>query len=272
MMDFFKYDFDYSWPYTYGHLIAMVVFALLAWVGHWLGWRRSSIVAGVVAIWGLSGAIIIHGPMRFSRPVALPTEKFLPSGSGRVLDAGSGSGRSTLMVLLSRPNAKVVALDRFTGYYGIADNTPDRLRANAKAAGADGRLEVEVGDMRAMPFADGSFDGVVSVAAIDHLNREGIARALAEVARVLRLDGQFLLEVVNPDIWTKVAFPFLHGHGYFGARTFPDRWRSNVTAAGLTVVEEGTQPAVLYFLTTKPGPAAFSSAGAGAAERGRVSR
>jgi SAM-dependent methyltransferase len=260
MLDFFKYDFDYAWPWTYGHLIAMVVFGVLAWVAYWLRWTRFSIVAGVLAIWGLSGAFIIHGPMRFSRPVNMPTEKFLPSGAGRVLDAGSGSGRSTLMVLLSRPDARVVALDRFTGYYGIVDNTPDRLRANAKAAGVDGRLEVEVGDMTQMPFPDGSFDGVVSVAAIDHLNRDGTTRAIAEVTRVLRPDGQFLLEVVNPDIWTKIAFPFLHGHGYFGARTNWDRWRSQLTTAGLTVVEEGTQPAVLYFLTQKPGPAAFDSA------------
>ena len=76
------------------------------------------------------------------------------------------------MVLLSRPAATVVALDRFSGYYGIVDNTPDRLRANAKAAGVDSRLEVQVGDMREMPFADASFDGVVSVAAIDHLNKK----------------------------------------------------------------------------------------------------
>ena len=48
----------------------------------------------------------------------------------------------------------------------------------------------------------------MSVAAIDHLNREGVERALSEVARVLRPDGQFLLMVVNPDIWTKVALPF----------------------------------------------------------------
>ena len=65
--------------------------------------------------------------------------------------------------------------------------------------------------MREMPFEDASFDGVVSVAAIDHLNKEGVERALAEVTRVLRPDGQFLLMVVNPDIWTKVALPFLHG-------------------------------------------------------------
>jgi SAM-dependent methyltransferase len=253
MFDFFRYDFNYDWPWTYGHLIAAAVFALVAWAGYWLRWTKLSVVAGVLAAWGLTGAFIIHGPMRFSRPVALPTEKFLPSGSGRVLDAGAGSGRSTLMVLLSRPHATVVALDRFTGYYGIVDNTPDRLRANAKAAGADARVEVKVGDMRDMPFSDDSFDGVVSVAAIDHLNQEGIAKALAEVTRVLRPDGQFLLEVVNPDIWTKIALPFLHGHGYFGAKAFPDRWRSHLTTAGLTVVEEGTQPAALYFLTQKPG-------------------
>ena len=154
MMDFFRYDFDYAWPWMYGHLIAAFIFAALGGVAYWLRWTRLMFVAGVLALWGFCGAAIIHGPLRFSRPVALPTERFLPSGSGRVRDAGAGSGRSALMVLLSRPHATVVALDRFTGYYGIVDNTPDRLRANARAAGVDGRLEVQVGDMREMPFGD----------------------------------------------------------------------------------------------------------------------
>jgi arsenite methyltransferase len=251
MMDFFKYDFDYSWPWTYGHLIAALTCGGLAAIAYWVNWTRMAIVAGVLAVWGLCGAYIVHGPLRFSRPVALPTERFLPSGSGRVLDAGAGSGRSTVMVLLSRPAAKVVALDRFTGYYGIADNTPDRLRANARAAGAEERVEVKVGDMREMPFEDASFEGVVSVAAIDHLNREGVERTLSEVTRVLRPDGQFLLMVVHPDIWTKIMLPLPHAHGYFSGPSFPDRWRSQLTAAGLTVVEEGTQPATMYFLAQK---------------------
>jgi len=92
---------------------------------------------------------------------------------------------------------------------------------------------------------------VVSAAAIDHLNREGVERTLAEVSRVLRPDGQFLLMVVNPDVWVRVALPFLHGHGYFGAPSFPDRWRSQLAAAGLSVIEQGTQPATLYFLAEK---------------------
>lgn len=255
MMDFFKYDFGYSWPWTYGHLIAAVLFAGLASIAYWLRWTRLAIVACALAVWGLCGSYIVNQQIRFSRPVALPTERFLPSGSGRVLDAGAGSGRSTVMVLLSRPAATVVALDRFSGYYGIDDNTPDRLRGNARAAGGEDRVDVKVGDMREMPFDDASFDGVVSVAAIDHLNREGIERTLAEVNRVLRPDGQFLMMVVNPDIWTRVALPFFHGHGYFGAKTYPERWRSQLIAAGLQVVEEGTQPATLYFLAEKRSPA-----------------
>ncbi|HEY6617328.1 MAG TPA: hypothetical protein VIZ32_22530, partial [Vicinamibacterales bacterium] len=94
----------------------------------------------------------------------------------------------------------------------------------------------------------------------DHLNRDGVERTLAEVTRVLRPEGQFLLMVVNPDIWTRIAMPFLHGHGYFGGPAHPERWRSQLSAAGLEVVEEGTQPASLYFLTQKASQSRYGSA------------
>ena len=70
-------------------------------------------------------------------PLELPTERF-PRGTGRgtVLDAGAGSGRSSLMVLLERPESRVLALDLYEGYFGIDDNNPDRLLANAAKAGA----------------------------------------------------------------------------------------------------------------------------------------
>ena len=253
-MDFLKYDFDYAWPWIYGHLIAAVAFAALALTGRVLRWPNwTTIALLVLATWGLSGAAIVHGPLRFSRPLELPTNAFLDSGSGRVLDAGAGSGRSALMVLQSRPRATVVALDRFEGYYGIVDNTPDRLRANARAAGVEARLEAAVGDMRKMPFEEAVFDAAVSAYAIDHLGREDVERTLAEVARVLRPNGQFLLMVINQDAWVRVALPFLYGHGYFGGRSVPDRWHAQLTAAGLSVVEAGTRPATLFFLAEKGG-------------------
>lgn len=252
MMDLFRYDFDYTWPWTLGHIIATVVFGLLTVLVWRAGWSRLAAVAtGTLAAWALVGAFIVHGPMRFNRPMDLPTERFLSSGSGRVLDAGAGSGRSALMVLLGRPQARVVALDLFLEGYGIGENTPDRLRANARVAGVEDRLEVQTGDLRQMPLESASFDAVVSAYAIDHLNPEGIRGSLAEVSRVLRPGGELLLMVVNPDGWTRVAFPLFGAHGYFGGRGAAERWRTAVVEAGFEIVEEGTAAATLFLLVRK---------------------
>jgi SAM-dependent methyltransferase len=205
-------------------------------------------MAGVLAIWAVAGAAVVHTAVGINRPLELPTARFLESGGGRVLDAGAGSGRSSLMVLLARPGARVTALDVFSADYGIGDNSPGRLRANARAAGVEPRLEVQVGDMRNMPFTDASFDAAVSAFAIDHLRQEGVQRTFAEMGRVIRPGGEFLLMVINPDAWVRVAFPFFVHHGYFGGRADPDRWREQLSAAGFEVVEQGTAPATLYFL------------------------
>ena len=252
MMDLFRYDFDYTWPWTLGHVIATGVFGVLTVLIWRAGWSRLAAVAtGTLAAWALVGAFIVHGPMRFNRPLDLPTERFLSSGSGRVLDAGAGSGRSALMVLLGRHQARVVALDLFLEGYGIGENTPDRLRANARVAGVEDRLEVRVGDLRDMPLESASFDAVVSAYAIDHLNPEGIRGSLAEVSRVLRPGGELLLMVVNPDGWTRVAFPLFGAHGYFGGRGAAERWRTAVVEAGFEIVEEGTAAATLFLLVRK---------------------
>jgi len=255
-MDLFRYDFGYEWPWTWGHAIAAIVLTALAVALYRLAWKRWSLVCAALALWAVVGAVIVNLVLRFSLPMALPGEQFLASGHGRVLDAGAGSGRSSLMVLLARPAARVTALDIFGTEYGIGRNTPDRLLANARAAGADDRIDVQVGDMRAMPFAAATFDAAVSAFAIDHLSGPDVEKTFAELARVLRPGGEFLLLVINQDRWVRTALPFLVHHGYFGGRAYPDRWRAGLTAAGLTVVEEGTQPGTLYFLTRNQGATA----------------
>jgi SAM-dependent methyltransferase len=262
MTDLWRYDFGYAWPWTWGHAMAAAVFALAALALWNAGRTRWSAVLAALAIWGLAGAIIVNGLLGFSLPVRLPTEAFLAGGAGRVLDLGAGSGRSTVMVLTARPAARVTALDIFGAEYGISGNSPDRLRANAAAAGAADRLEVRVGDMRAMPFGEGEFEAVVSVAAIDHLSRDDVGRTFAEVTRVLKPGGDFLLMVINQDGWIRTAFPFFAHHGYFGGRANPDRWRDALEAAGFTVAEMGTGPGMLYLLARPvPAPAAARSTG-----------
>jgi ubiquinone/menaquinone biosynthesis C-methylase UbiE len=250
-MDLLRYDFGYEWPWTWGHAIAAVIFTVLAVALYRARWRRAGGVLAALALWAVAGAVIVNIVMRFSLPIVLPTERFLASGEGRVLDAGAGSGRSALMVLTARPRATVTALDIFGAEYGIGGNGPERLIANARAAGAEARLEVRVGDMRAMPFEPGTFDGAVSAFAIDHLSRRDVDTTFTELVRVLKPGGQFLLLVINQDAWVRTALPFFVHHGYFGGRAYPDRWRSGLERAGLRVIDEGTQPGTLYFLTEK---------------------
>jgi SAM-dependent methyltransferase len=253
MIDWLRYDFGYSWPITRGHFLVFLAFGSLAGICYWRGWPRwTTAVTSVLASWGLAGALVMHYVIQINMPVTMPTERFLASGRGNIVDLGAGSGRATVMVLQSRPNTRVTGLDRYTGYYGIDDNTPERLHANARVAGVDDRLRVAVGDMRALPFEDGEFDGALSVAAMDHLRRDEIPMALAETARVLKAGGEFLLVTINSDVWIKLAFPMaLHGHGYWSWRGDDDLWRQRLTTAGFDVVEVGRRPGELYVLSTR---------------------
>jgi SAM-dependent methyltransferase len=156
------------------------------------------------------------------------------------------------MVLQARPYVRVTALDIYRGdQFGIGDNTPQRLLANARVAGVADRVDVKVGDMRQMPFGDRSFDAAVSAYAIDHLGQDGVRQSLAEASRVLRPRGQLLLLVVNVDGWVRLAFPSLHGHGYFSRPQYRDRWRDALAAAGFDVIEDGTPPTTLYLLASR---------------------
>jgi len=248
-----SYDFGYTWVWTHGHLVPLAAFGTLAALGLWRRWPRwLAGVCTVLALWAAAGFAITQLVLRANAPMELPTASFFQDGAGRVLDLGAGSGRSTLMVLQARPRAHVTAVDIYSGYFGIDDNTPARIMANARVAGVEGRLDVETADIRALPFADSSYDAAVSAFVIDHLNRDGVTKALAEVSRVLRPGGQFLLIVLNVDGWVKVAYPLPHGHGYFSHSPTANRWTSALEGAGLEIVEQGTAPALLYVLARRP--------------------
>jgi ubiquinone/menaquinone biosynthesis C-methylase UbiE len=182
-----------------------------------------------------------------NRPMALPTERFLTSGSGRVLDVGAGSGRAAIGVLLARSNTSAVGVDIYSGYWGIDENTPERFMKNARIAGVAERAAARVGDMRQLPFGDGEFDAVVSSYAIDHLRRSERPKAIAEVARVLKPGGQFLLLIVRVDWRTWFVAPVLAHH----PSQNPEPWRVLLQEHGLMVEEEGTPFTTLYFLAKK---------------------
>lgn len=249
MFDFIRYDFGYSWYITYGHLVPLALAASLVALAIWRGWRRWILIVGVaLGLWAMAGLVVSSA---LNAPMELPTSRFLAAGTGRVLDAGAGSGRAAIGVLLARPGAIVTGLDIYSGYWGIDDNTPERFMLNARVAGVADRAQARTGDMRDMPFDDGEFDAVISAYAIDHLRQDGIVKALAEVGRVLKPNGEFLLSIVNPDWVIMVTSPPIAHH----PRPDPARWRARLEQAGFVIEEEGRKPATLYFYARKAGRA-----------------
>jgi SAM-dependent methyltransferase len=246
---FTTYEFGYSWFISYGLVIPLALAGALGGLALWRRWPRWVVLlAAVIAVWAIVGLFVINLVFGINRPMQLPTARFLQSGSGRVLDAGAGSGRAAVGVLLARPGARVTGLDIYQGYWGIDDNTPERFMTNARIAGAADRAEARTGDVREMPFEDAAFDAVVSAYVIDHLRRDGRVKAVAEVARVLKPRGEFMLLIVNADWLTWLTSPHALAHH---PRPDPAQWRVLLEQGGFAIEEEGKKPATLYFLARK---------------------
>ena len=246
-------DFGYPWWLSYGHLPVVagaVSLLLLGYTRKWSKWPL--LLLGVLLLWSSAAFLVARFVFDVNGRPSLPTQSFLRSGVGRVLDMGAGTGRSSIMVLGCRPQATLVALDLFAAsfdqHFGRGESPQQRLLANLKAAGVEQRATIETADMRNLPFEPAAFDAVVSAYAIDHLNRQGINQSLAEAARVVKPGGDFLLILIAKEPWGLFTFGPLLMHG--GTRG-PEWWTARLQEAGFQVLEQGTRPVTLYLLARR---------------------
>lgn len=106
---------------------------------------------------------------------------------GRLLDAGCGTGGFLARLRQARPDRPAAGLEYFPAAAALAE---------AKAG-----VPVTVGTVNAMPYADASFAGVVSLDVLCHAAVDPAA-ALAEMTRVLAPGGVLVLNLP--------AFNWLH--------------------------------------------------------------
>jgi len=114
-----------------------------------------------------------------------------------ILDAGIGTGFLTGHLLGESPiPLTVMGLDFSAGMLV-------GLRRRLKGIGLDERVRLHVGDMRRMPFPDGSFDLVMTSAAMEYLPEVG--EGISECARVLRPGGKLLFIATRDTFMGKIV-------------------------------------------------------------------
>ena len=113
------------------------------------------------------------------------------SGDEYVLDAGCGRGLALIGCAKKLTIGKAAGIDLWAAE-DLSNNSPEATWANAAAEGVADRVEVKTGDITRLPFADASFDVIVSMTVIHNIcPRERRVQALFELVRVLRPHGHF---------------------------------------------------------------------------------
>jgi len=111
--------------------------------------------------------------------------------AGSVLDVGCGVGRHVLYLAVR--GFQVAGMDI----------SPSGIRLAQEAAAARQlTFDGKVGDMTSLPWADETFDAALSTSTIHHQMRSGIVQTLAEVRRVLKPGGLFLVDFPCTDTIT----------------------------------------------------------------------
>ena len=161
----------------------------------------------------LANTVFSLGRDRYWRRVAVRAVG--PRAGERVLDLAAGTG--ALSVLLEQAGARVVALDASAGM----------TRTGAEREGSRETLRWAVGDGRALPFADRTFDAVTIAFGLRNVGDVGAG--LRELARVTRPGGRLVVLEFSSPTWPPFRAAYLRY--LVGAMPRLARWLTSDPAA-----------------------------------------
>ena len=263
------------WPSSGGALRAVLVAALLGaaaavWTapGGWIAVKLALLAASAPVLLALLGefAAASRGALPATgdpQSTSYWNEVAAGWGDNAAGDPWRSHADAVNMALCTRwwpasPVRRVLKTDLFDEIAGHG-LLPAFGRRTATAVGIDrsveaGRLAARRGvpcavtaDARALPFAPGTFDLVVSNSTLDHFSRAAdIAAALREIRQVLAPEGRLILTLDNPSnpiVRLRNALPFallnqMRLVPYFVGETLDERTlRVELESVGLRVVE-----------------------------------
>jgi SAM-dependent methyltransferase len=140
-----------------------------------------------------------------------------------VLEIGSGPGELAIEIARRMPGGEVVGID-------LAQAMIDRALDRARTARLDERVRFQLADAAALPFADASFDLVVSTLSLHHWSEP--AAVFGEIGRVLRPGGLALIYDLRPFAYTRHELEvFLAGGSFEGVHVEREPFDSGLLSA-----------------------------------------
>ena len=174
-----------------------------------------------------------------------------------LLDVGAGTGSLLLLAKQRFPRSRVI---------GIEPDPRMRQRAQAKIEHAKLAVELVSSTAQALPLPSASIDLVVSSLVFHHLPSTEKGLALAEIRRVLKPDGRFLLADIGPPdtSWLWVFFALVQALRVPEAHTLRDNIEGKLPVlmetAGFRVREAAPRyRGIRFFLATSADMAGLQS-------------
>lgn len=172
--------------------------ALMALVRGWLALKLIVILiaalflAALIFFWWAKRLLSPEGGDIQGKILDLLLSRVGWDGNGSALDVGCGSGRLAIQLAQKYPDAAVTGIDFWGSEWGYSK---EQCEENARIEGVGERTAFRQASASKLPFADGSFDLVVSNLTF-HEVRDTNSKldAVKEALRVLKPGGRFVLQ------------------------------------------------------------------------------